>query len=406
MLLYGDALRDPRVRREASSLVEDGHQVSIATLSPTARSPFDLEGAQVIPIRPSRRARLPGDESPYRRTAGGTAQVRRRAAAAHWLSDYAQTFGSWVLAARRTLPPADVWHGHDLLGLVAASLLRHRHGGVVIHDSHELYMEAGSAARLPSPIRSLMGLVEGRASRSSRAVITVNRPIAAELHRRYGVDPVVVMNCPPLQTPPTERVLRSKLRLGDRPVVVHHGVLGPGRGLEQLVDSIPYLPARTAVVLLGGGPLAERLSIVARQSALEDRLFVVPPVPLHDVRGWIADADVGVIPFQAVDRNNVLGTPNKLFEYLEAAVPIVVSQFPEMSRIALETGAGISADAADPRVLGAAIRSLLEERGPALEKRRSAARRAAESTYNWETQAVQLRAIYADIAQGTARSRA
>ncbi len=397
MLLYGGVERDSRVRREAATLVEDGHQVSIATMSAESRRPFELDGARIIPIRPGIRGLVPGADSPFRPDGKRPSAVGRWAAATRWAGGYGMTFGSWAVAANRRLPPADVWHGHDFLGMLAASSLRRRHGGALLYDSHELYLEAGSAAKLPGPARSFLSSIEGRASRAAEAVITVNPPIAAELHERYGVDPYVVMNCPPLRPPQANLVLRSRLQLGNRPTAIHHGVLGPGRGLEQLIDSMAVLPTNAAVVLLGDGPLAGKFSGLALQPRYLGRLFVVPAVPMVEVSSWIADADVGVIPFQAVDRNNVLATPNKLFEYLEAAVPMVVSDFPEMRRIVQETGAGVTADASDPASLGAAIRELLDEPREARQRRRDSARRAAESTYNWGVQAKVLRGVYADL---------
>ena len=405
MLLYGEADRDSRVRREARTLVEQGHAVTVVTLALTARQPYELDGARIIPVVPARRATVPGNDSPFRGPARTASRLRRWVASGRWALGYGMTFIAWARTAARDVPPADVWHGHDLLGLLAAWWLRRGRGGALVYDSHELFLEAGSAARLPGPARSILRFLEGRASRAARAVITVNQPIARELRQRYRVDPVVVMNCPPLRPPPPRRVLRSRLGLAHRPVVIHHGVLGPGRGLDELATALPGLPAGTAVVLLGDGPLFDHFAALAARPDLHDRLYVVPAVPSEDVPSWIADADVGVIPFQAVDRNNTLATPNKLFEYLEAGVPMVVSDFPEMGRIVRETGAGLAVDTADPAVLSAGIRALLEE--PAAERaaRRAAARHAAETSYNWESQAEGLIAVYEAIAAGPGRSR-
>lgn len=398
MLLYGDADLDSRVRREATSLLHSGHRISIATLATDRRRPYQLDGITVIPVRPARRGLMPGDDSPFR---GGPSQASgfaRKIAGARWAAGYAYTFANWGRAAVQRLPPADVWHGHDLLGLFAATALRRAHGGTVVHDSHELYLEAGSAARLPSPVRRLLGRAEGRASRAAEAVITVNDRIAAELRQRYRVEPVVVMNCPPLQTSTIRPVLRERLDLFGRPVIIHHGVLGPGRGIDVLIAAIAHLPADAAVVLLGQGPLADEFARQAEEPDRRGRLFVVPAVPISEVPSWLGDADVGVIPFQPVDRNNLLATPNKLFEYMAAGVPMVVSDFPEMRRIVNETGSGLAIDPGDPRSIAAAIVELLEEPADRRAARRVSARQAAESTYNWQTQVSGLIAVYDRIA--------
>jgi glycosyltransferase involved in cell wall biosynthesis len=312
------------------------------------------------------------------------------------------TYRSWSQAALRTLPTADAWHGHDLLGLLTASSLQKRHGGALVHDSHELFMEAGSAARLPFPARQLLRRMEARASRRADAVITVNPSIALELHNRYGVNPVVLMNCPPLASERKHGELRDHLKLGKRPLILYHGAISPGRGVEQLVAAIPLLPTDAAVVLLGYGDMAKSYASRAEEIDLKDRLYVVPAVPIADLPNWICDADMGIIAFQPVDYNNVLGTPNKLFEYMEAGVPMIVSDFPEMRRIVTETGAGIARDTSTPALLAAAIDELLAESPDEKATRRRRARTAAEGTYNWAVQSQQLLGVYERLATSEA----
>jgi glycosyltransferase involved in cell wall biosynthesis len=398
MLLYGEVDLDSRVRREAETLSASGHRVTIATLATERRPAYRLDDARIVPLRPAHRGVIPGDESPFRGDDRPVGLVGRVAANGRWAAGYGGTFAYWIRAALHRLPPADVWHGHDLLGLMAAWALRRKHGGALVHDSHELFLEAGSAARLPGPARAALRNLEGRASRAAEAVITVNDIIAAELRARYGVDPIVVMNCPRLEPPPAELVLRTRLGLGDRPVVIHHGVMGPGRGIDKLVESVPLLPPDAAIVLLGRGPLADEFSRLATEPPNRGRLFVVPAVPIVDVPSWIGDADVATIPFQAVDRNNVLATPNKLFEYLAAGIPMVVSDFPELRRIVTEAGAGLAVDTTSARSLAAALTELLEEPAERRESRRASARHAYETTYNWQVQAKGLLAAYDRIA--------
>jgi glycosyltransferase involved in cell wall biosynthesis len=186
--------------------------------------------------------------------------------------------------------------------------------------------------------------------------------------------------------------------------VLFHGALSAGRGVEQLVDSLPFLPAEAAVVLLGYGDLTAPYSALATQESHRGRLFVLPAVPIVDLPDWISDADVGVIAFQPVDRNNVLGTPNKLFEYLEAGVPMVVSDFPEMRRLVEQTGAGIARDTSTAASLAAAIRELLDEPKTQRKARKLSARHAAETTYNWAVQSRRLVEIYSRLGEnyGTA----
>ena len=57
------------------------------------------------------------------------------------------------------------------------------------------------------------------------------------------------------------------------------------------------------------------------------------PVPQEKLLIHTRCATLGVIPFQFVGLNNYYATPNKLFEYIAAGLPVVASNFPELKRI-------------------------------------------------------------------------
>ena len=287
-----------------------------------------------------------------------------------------------------------VWHGHDLTGLIAASRARKRRAGGLVYDSHELFLEAGTVARLPGPARSMVASLERRQIRRADEVITVNEGIAEELERRYRIDrPSVVMNCPVVDVDAPDRIassLRRELDLGGRPVLLHHGGLAGGRGIEETIEALDHLPAAVALVFLGGGELAPTIDALT-EGRLRGRLFRHAPVPVDELVAWVAGADVGVIAFQPIERNNLLATPNKLFECLAAGVPVVVSDFPEMRRIVSDCEVG---ETCDPT----SARSIAEACGRVLAGNREAwfttCRSAALDRYSWQRQSEVLLEVY------------
>lgn len=408
MLLYGEIDHDARVRREAAALIAAGHEVCIGVLaSSPAESVRFLDGARIVPVSPgSRRGTRPGAKSPFTSKARGPfgGRVGRAVGAVRWLVGYVATYRAWRRHAIRALPPADVWHGHDLLGLFAARGLQARHGGRLVYDSHELFLETASASRMPGPVRKVIASMEGRAARSADAVITVNDAVAAELQRRYGVKAVVVMNCPPLLAGGRiQGALRTTLGLGDRPVVLHHGALQVGRGIEQLIAATELLPPEVAVVLLGYGDRYD-IAASAAESRLAGRLYVHPAVPVDQIQSWVADATVGVMPFQPLTLNIRLSTPNKMFEFLERGVPMVVCDFPAIRQIVEDADAGIVCDTTSPEAIARAIETLLAEPPERRAARQASERHAAETKYNWGAQAAVLAGLYAGFDPARAKA--
>lgn len=413
MFVYNDARHDARVWREAATLRDSGRTLTVVALQSGGLSDREerAEGT-LLRLAGPRRGVRPGDPSPFRGLRGGLIGHLS------WLRGYARELLGWrdaaVRAALDVVPEGArvVWHGHDLTGLMPAARCASVRPGALVYDSHELFLEAGSAARLPTPARRLLAWYERRLARLADAVVTVNESIADELAVRYRIDrPTVVMNCPPLGPEPMDRLaspLRTTLGLGERLVVLHHGQLAEGRGLREAIAALALLPQTVALVALGNGELVPDLQAMAERPGLRGRLFVHPAVTLDELPSWIAGADAGLITFLPVDRNNVYGTPNKLFECLAAGVPVIVSDFPEMRRIVNEFDVGMVADPADPASVTTAVRRLLLDvsvRDRAA--RRAACRAAAHSRFSWEHESRSLLGVYDRVAskRSSLRSR-
>jgi glycosyltransferase involved in cell wall biosynthesis len=98
------------------------------------------------------------------------------------------------------------------------------------------------------------------------------------------------------------------------------------------------------VVLVMMGPSAERreaLEGIAREAGtLGRRVLFRDPVPQSVLLSYTAGADVGIVPYPAVDLNSRYCTPNKLFEFIVAGVPILANDLPELRKFVHDTGFG------------------------------------------------------------------
>lgn len=270
-------------------------------------------------------------------------------------------FAFWRDSAHRAvdLRPALVFSS-DLPGLVGAGRAAHSLGIPHLHDCHELYLESTSFRKAEQRILAPM---ERRYMRSADAVVAVNVSIADEYGRRYGRRPVVVRNC-------AYRVAEELVALDLRPlagldskarVVLYQGGFSGGRGLEVCVEAVAALPQDVHLVLLGYGPLRESLLEWAHDAGVGDRVHVVDAVPPDELIQWTASADIGLMPYQPVSRNNLYALPNKVFEYTTVGLPIVVSDLPELRSIALGAGCGAVYDSFDPASLSDALLQVLDD---------------------------------------------
>ena len=420
MTVYGDLTYDSRVQREAVSLAAAGYRVVVGCLSASPATVSALAPVEVVAVTPGGGV-LPTGDSPFLLPAGdgagstdlpGPRVVRRVLSLAgravgrvRWLVGYRSTLVAWGRAVVAEAGPVDRWHAHDLTGLLAVD-------GVVaaavprVYDAHELFVETGSAARLPWMGRRLIARLEGRLARRCAAVVAVNPGIAAVLRRWHRLDEIVVVrNCLPRQViaaEPRPRRLHERLGLNpDVPVILFHGNLAEDRGIERIVELLASGALGAAhFVCLGNGELAPWLHARAAEPAMAGRLHVLPAVPPAELPAWVASADAGAVLQQPADRNLRLSTPNKLWECLAVGTPVVASDFPEIRRVVVgdpDGPLGAVCDPVDDASVARAFRTILD---PAPEERAALRRRclrAAHERWNWETEAARLVALHRSL---------
>jgi glycosyltransferase involved in cell wall biosynthesis len=127
-----------------------------------------------------------------------------------------------------------------------------------------------------------------------------------------------------------------------------------------------------------------------RMAAAESagRVHFIPAVPQRDLLAYCASADVGVIPYQAVDLNNYYTSPNKLFDFIQAALPIVASDLPFLRKVITAHDIGIVAKLDSPQSYATAINSILTQ--PDAGGSLRANLRKAAPHYTWSAQARKL----------------
>ena len=256
MLVRNGYTNDTRVEKEARTLVDAGHRVTILADAGLGLPEIETrEGSEVI--RVARR----GPGIPGLRFVLHELRLARRL---------------------RALRPTAL-HAHDSNALVPVALAARWLHVPFVYDAHDLWL--GRPRRERSRLYFVLNqlyyrLVERMLVPRAAATITVSPPIAEHLRDRYRLRPVrLVPNYPDVIGDVGRRELRD-LPGGeaidpDAPVALYLGGLMAGRGLEQLVDAMGLVPS-VQLVLLGSGLLEDAL--IARAAERGTRLHLLAPV--------------------------------------------------------------------------------------------------------------------------------
>jgi glycosyltransferase involved in cell wall biosynthesis len=369
---------DARVLKEADALAAAGCDVLILGLADDRCSePESVRASGVVIRRIDHGRRASGAPGSQR---GPRAFLRRALA-------YRITRRLIWEALDRFRPHAV--HCHDATTLPIGGPWCRRHRDVaLVFDSHELYEEV---AGISSTMRLIWRRVIRRFAKDIRGFITINESIAREHANRHPALPpaVLVMNAVPRvpSIPAYDGRLHRAAELAPTTrILLYQGGYSRHRGLEQLVRAAAGLPEGWALVMMGWGGIEPELRAIAEQSGTE-RVRFIPPVPQADLLAWTAGATLGVIPYENTCLNHWYCTPNKLWEYPSAGVPILASPFPELRRpidryrIGSTLPSPLNAEA-----LRSAIASISE---PSLEAMREGCRRFVEAEH-WEVFARRL----------------
>jgi glycosyltransferase involved in cell wall biosynthesis len=204
---------------------------------------------------------------------------------------------------------------------------------------------------------------------------------------RYGLaEPVTVLNVFPLSmAPPRPRPLRG---LEGTPTVRAYWfsqTIGLDRGLQAFIQAMARTQARVTLDIRGSNRWGhgDALLELAHSLGLADRVRVLPMAPPGEMVRLAADYDVGLSLETDVSENRRICLTNKIFTYLLAGVPVVMSDTPAQKLLATDLGAAARlCDLADPPGLAATLDALAS---PAVLAEASAtAWRLGRERYNWE----------------------
>ncbi|MEC7226708.1 MAG: glycosyltransferase family 4 protein [Candidatus Latescibacterota bacterium] len=365
MVAFSDLRFDYRIFREATSLHEAGHSVTIIA---AAFSNAPLEGWDAFDTH--------------------LITVDRRQSLRLLYPLFWHKVGRILKGVE-----ADAYHAHDLDALWPTARAARRNSQPLVYDSHEFWTEQSSLVHRPI-MRSMWSRLEKALIPQVDHAITVSPSIAHSLQARYpSLGPVTVLRNLPLYKPHEENdLIRQTLGIApDRPVVLYQGGFLTANGLQEQIKAAKYFN-NAAFVLIGDGPCGAELKDLVRQMGLEYSVYFIDRVPFHQLHAYTCSADLGLCLIRGTGQSFYYSLPNKLFEYMMGGLPVLASNFPEMQRIVEETGAGAVTDPEDVEAISKAVYALLSD-SAGQQTRREAALRAAQR-FNWECESKALTDLY------------
>jgi glycosyltransferase involved in cell wall biosynthesis len=389
MLTHSYYEEDPRVRREAESVLASGRPVDVFSLRRDGDEPSGvIDGVRVHRL---------------------DVQRHQGASIAVYIREYVDFFvrAAWSLLRAHPRRRYALVQVHTLPDFLALAALPLRMTGVpVLLDLHEAMPEffRSRFPRAANPIVHRALLLQERLSIAAAThAITVNEALGKRLVR-LGVPErkvSIVINSPSLARFDASRHPRRGFAWDGTVRLVYAGALTPTYELDVAIDALARVvqqrpDLRMRFDVYGRGDSEPALREQAERLELADRVTFHGRIPLEDVPAAIAAADIGLAPTRR-DRFTDASLSTKIFEYGAMGRPAVATRLPLVERT-FPPGTVSTYAPGDPEAMAAAILRLVED--PAA--REAAVERTTRRVRNlaWEREAERYIALVDRLAGG------
>jgi glycosyltransferase involved in cell wall biosynthesis len=190
-------------------------------------------------------------------------------------------------------------------------------------------------------------------------IFTVSRSIADLYKEEYNKEIKVIRNFAPRWKPGKETSI-SELGIpeGRRIIILQGSGINIDRGAEEAVEAMQYID-NAILLLIGTGDVIERLKQKVNLMNLGERVKFIDKMPYTQLLQYTSLGDVGLTLDKDTNLNYRYSLPNKLFDYIQAGIPVLASKLVEVEKIIRSYKIGELIDSYEPKHVAERINFML-----------------------------------------------
>lgn len=293
-----------------------------------------------------------------------------------------------VILSKYFFKKVDFINCHSLSVLPVGVLLKSFKKSKLIYDAHELETER---AGLKGAKQKMSKYLERALFPFVDSTIVVSNSINEWYQKEYNSNRVyTVRNVPDLrfsEVPANNKLLKEKF--GVRPdeiLYIYQGLFGRGRAIEILLNVFCESNTNAHIVFMGYGLYEEKIKTYAKNNV---NIHFQEAVPPDEIIKYSSSADVGLCLIENIGLSYYYCLPNKVFEYTLAKIPVIVSDFPDLSEFIDTLNCGWKIEPVEDR-----LKKLVSMISYDEIKKTSFQMKGIESKIGWQFEELELKKAY------------
>ena len=280
----------------------------------------------------------------------------------------------------------DVLLANDLDTLLPNYLISKLQIKKLVYDSHELFSEIPELVNKPFT-KKVWRSLERLVLPNLKNTYTVSNSIADYYDKKYQTKFKVIRNLPLM----IRTISKGNFSFDhkEEKIILYQGAINIGRGLELIINTMPFI-SNCILVIIGNGDIIKNLKSYVKNINLVKKVRFLESLTPNELQKITPLANIGISIEEDLGLNYRFSLPNKIFDYINAEVPILVSNLPEMRKIIDTHKVGEIVKDRSPQKLALQIKELLK-------KDYSEELKKAKKELIWENQEEELLAIFRNI---------
>ncbi len=253
---------------------------------------------------------------------------------------------------------ADIFLANDLDTLPANFLASKIRGKKLVYDSHEYFTEVPELIQRKR-VQKIWKIIEQFILPKVKYAYTVCDSIALIYNEKYGTNMKVVRNIPTAKLVTDDFLPEIFQTYKKENIILYQGAVNVGRGLEQVIRAMHFI-ANAKLLIIGNGDIKTELEKLVNELNLQEKIIFIGRVPFNQLFSFTKHAQIGISIEENIGLNYYYALPNKLFDYIRAGIPVLVSRLPEIEKIVKKYDIGSFIENHNPEHIAQKINDMLQ----------------------------------------------